>query len=77
MAFKQAEDNDGIIVRLWETAGRAAHIVLRAPLWRIASAARTDLVENGNVALQVEGDTVALDVAPYALTTVRLRRAAG
>ena len=47
--IKAAEDGDGIIVRLAETAGQACPVVITLPSFKILKASRTNLVPNAVV----------------------------
>jgi len=70
---KAAEDGDGIIVRLAETAGRACTVAVNLPNFRILRAHRTNLVEEDEAEIPHEEHTVRLNMAAHSIATVRLR----
>lgn len=70
--FKRAEDGDGYILRLRETAGLDGVVRLRSPLFRVARAFVTDGVEENQSALPMETGAVAIPLKANRFTTVRL-----
>ncbi|MFO7633639.1 MAG: glycoside hydrolase family 38 C-terminal domain-containing protein, partial [Caldilinea sp.] len=68
---KQAEDGNGVIVRLYETQRRRGVITLKAG-FPIRKAARTNLLEEEKLALPVEGDVVRYEIRPFEIVTLRL-----
>lgn len=71
-SVKQAEDGDGVIVRLYEchnTRGEA-NLSLTGP---IRSAVRCNLEERGTEKLEVVDDTVRIQYRPFEIITVRLK----
>ncbi len=69
---KWAEDGEGIIVRLYEARRTRGPIALRAAV-PIGEAWRTNLLEENQHPLEVEGGVVRLNVRPFEIVTVRLR----
>lgn len=70
--FKVAEEN-GLIVRLWECAGKAAAADLRlSGLGQVAEARQTDLLERDAAPLAVSAGSVELPLPARGLATVRL-----
>ncbi|HUK58281.1 MAG TPA: glycoside hydrolase family 38 C-terminal domain-containing protein [Stellaceae bacterium] len=69
---KEAEDGQGIVLRLYEAAGRATAAELRCG-FELAAAALTNLMEEGEEALPLAGNAVRLDFRPYEIHTLRLR----
>jgi alpha-mannosidase len=69
--IKQAEDGEGLIVRLYESQRRrgAYHLTANFPL---AAAWRTNLLEENQEPLQVEGCRVSCAIEPYQIVTLRL-----
>jgi len=65
------DDNDVLVVRLYEAWGRRGPVTLRAP-WTIGRAARTDLLETEIAELATEGATVTFDVTPFQIVTLTL-----
>ena len=68
---KQAEDGDGIIVRLYECRRQRGEFTLTAG-FPIAQAWRTNLLEENQEPLPVDGDRVRLFIKPYQVVTLRL-----
>ncbi|WP_026790117.1 alpha-mannosidase [Pleomorphomonas oryzae] len=68
-AVKKAENDNGIVVRLYETRGRRAEMVLTTPL---ASAAAVDLLERDPTALPVIGGRLTLAFQPFEIKTLKL-----
>ncbi len=69
---KQAEDGDGLIVRLYECYRQRGPVTLRCRQ-PIIAAWETDLIERNETALTVSGDAVTLWVTPYQIRTLRIR----
>lgn len=65
---KQAEDGNGIIVRLYETQRKRGSVALTAG-FAVASAQRTNLLEETKHEVQVEGEQVLYDIKPYEIVT--------
>jgi alpha-mannosidase len=70
-AIKQAEDEQGIIVRLYEAAGASATVSLVCG-FKISGAVATNLMEEGNAPLQVKGSTIVFDIRPFEIFTLKL-----
>lgn len=71
--IKKAEDDEALILRLYEFAGRAARARIALPL-RAAKAVETNLMEHGAtpVALSADGRHVSLPVGPYQIRTLKV-----
>src|SRR5690606_38562542 len=73
LAFKRAEDGDGYIVRLWETAGRAATATVKVPALSggVGAAERVNLVElpeadeARRAAVRAQDGAVAVELKPW------------
>ncbi len=68
---KIAEDNDGIVLRMYEAYNRRTDVVLRffkPPL----SAAECDMLENNEKWIQIEKGQLALTFKPYEIKTLRI-----
>jgi alpha-mannosidase len=68
---KQAEDGQGLIVRLYESHRRRGEVTLTAG-FQLASVYRTNLLEENQAALTPQGRQVTLFVRPYEIVTLRL-----
>jgi len=73
LTFKQAEDKDGLILRLIETRGRRADARVSIPFVEISDACQTDLVENDKEKLPADRHEVTVPVAAFDIATVRIR----
>jgi hypothetical protein len=72
-AVKTAEDGQGLIVRVLETAGRASEGNLTLPLTTITSAAECNAVEDCGGALESDAHRVKFRIAPHQVRTIRVR----
>ncbi|MBN3035383.1 MAG: alpha-mannosidase [Bacteroidales bacterium] len=70
-AVKKAEDNDGIIIRLYETHGHETDVSLRfaAP---VVEAMLTDLIERPERMLETEGNLLKLHFSPHEIVTLKI-----
>ena len=68
---KQAEDGRGVIVRLYETQRKRGVAVLTTA-FPVAHAWRTNLLEENQYELEVDGKQVKVPVKPYQIVTMRL-----
>jgi len=68
-AWKPA-DGEGLILRVWETAGQSAPLVISTRGFRKAVA--TDLLERDEHALAIENGHVSVDLRAYGFAAVRL-----
>ncbi len=70
-ALKKSEDGAGMVVRLWETHGRATEAVLHLPAG-IKEAQIVNLLEQKGVAVAITGNAVRLSLAPFQILTLKL-----
>ena len=73
LTLKAAEDGDGTILRLLETAGRATIVRVSLPTLTITSAHACDLVETDGAPLPAEPHAVSVPLPAHGHATVRLR----
>jgi hypothetical protein len=71
-SFKQAEDGNGYILRLRETAGQAGTARVSSSAFRLAEAFLCDGVEDSVSALAVKAGGIEVPLRPHAFATVRL-----
>jgi alpha-mannosidase len=71
--WKLAEDGNGSILRLEETAGQATKATIRLPHAYVQSASLCDSVEDNLHALQVDDNEVQVSFNPHEVLTVRLK----
>ncbi|MFT3890880.1 MAG: glycoside hydrolase family 38 C-terminal domain-containing protein [Anaerolineales bacterium] len=69
---KQAEDGNGIIVRLYESQRKRGQVKVRGGA-EIESAWETNLLEEDQSQLQIESGDVILNLRPYQIMTLRLK----
>jgi alpha-mannosidase len=70
--IKRAEDGDGLIVRLYECQRRRGLVTLQTA-FPLQAAWVTDLLEENQQELAVEGDRLTLPVRPFQIVTLRLK----
>ncbi len=68
---KRAEDDDALILRLYEACGGRARITLKTSL-PVRSASFCDLLERPGESVTIEGDTLRFDIAPFQIITLKL-----
>lgn len=71
-AMKKAEEDDSLILRFYEWAGKEADVKLQLPAGA-TSASETDLMERPIGELPVQNNTVTVHTKPYEIKTVRVR----
>jgi alpha-mannosidase len=74
-AAKKTEEEDALILRFYEWAGKETDVKLRLPAGAI-NAAETDLMERPVGDLSLEGGAVTVHTKPYEIKTIRVRFAA-
>jgi alpha-mannosidase len=72
ITWKQAENGEGTILRLQETAGNPAKAQISLPKGSISSARLCTSVEADTRSLPVDGNAVRLTFKPFEVLTVRL-----
>jgi alpha-mannosidase len=70
-SVKQAEDDDGIIVRLYESAGRSVKVTLRLG-FLVSTAHEVNLMEENPTPLAINENEIPLQFAPLEIKTVKL-----
>jgi alpha-mannosidase len=70
--IKRAEDGDGIILRLYESQRKRGPVQVKLG-FAVESAWETNLLEENEAELEVDGDSVQLNLKPYQIMTIRLR----
>jgi alpha-mannosidase len=69
--IKQAEDGNGLIVRLYDSQRRRGKATLTAA-FELDAAWQTNLIEDDQAVLAIEGKRVELYFKPYEIKTLRL-----
>jgi alpha-mannosidase len=70
--IKRAEDGNGLIVRLYESQRRRRQVRVRFGS-AVDSAWATNLLEENESALDVENDSIILNLKPYQIVTLRVK----
>ena len=73
LTLKQAEDSDGIIVRLIETEGQAVTATITLPLVTVKKALRTNLAEENQGELAFAPHQITVPIRPLQTVTIRVR----
>ena len=71
-ALKKAEDEDALVLRLYEWAGQQAEVKVQLPPGA-ESGRETDLMEKPMGGLQVNGSAVNIPIKPYEIKTVEVQ----
>ncbi len=71
-AAKKAEDDDSLILRFYEWAGKETDAKLRLPA-RAKKVSETDLMEKPLAEPSVQDGTVTVHTKPYEIKTIRVR----
>jgi alpha-mannosidase len=72
VTWKRAEDKNGSILRLAETAGKPEEAVVHFPHVGITSAWLASGVEDDSKSLPVDNDSIHLSFQPFEVLTVRV-----
>lgn len=70
--IKKAENNDDMIIRLYEAHGRRSRASLQLPEGAGATAYACDLLENNEAECAVENGRISFDIKPYEILTFRI-----
>jgi alpha-mannosidase len=74
-AFKKSEDDNFLVLRFYEWAGKEADVKLQLPAGA-QSASETDLMERSIADLAVRNNAVTMHTKPYEIKTLKVRFAA-
>jgi alpha-mannosidase len=70
-AVKKAEDDDDIVLRFYEWAGKETDVQLHLPEG-VMSASDADLMERPHAVLRIRNGTVSVPTKPYEIKTVKV-----
>ena len=73
LTLKRAEDGDGLILRLIETEGKQARVVLTVPHLSVLAAWGTNLVEENAARLTYTEHMVEVDIKAFGIATIRIK----
>jgi len=74
LTLKQAENGNGLIVRLMETGGKDTTVAVRVPFISISEAYETNLVEENERLLLVQKHEVTVPIKAFGIATIRVQR---
>jgi hypothetical protein len=72
LTWKRAEDGDGTILRLQDTAGEASNIRIHSPLLMFERAWLCNLLEDTQAEIKIQGEDLSVLVKPFQVLTLRL-----
>ncbi len=72
LTWKRAEDGDGTIVRLQETAGKQSDVHIHSPSLRVERAWRCNLLEDNQTDVAIQGGDLSIPIKPFQVLTLRL-----
>jgi len=72
LALKMAEFGEGIIIRLNETEGRDTEVNVTIPKITIGKVYETNLVEENEKLLDVQGQTIRINISAFGIKTIRI-----
>jgi len=70
--LKQAEDNDGLVLRVHEAEGKPATATIEFPLFKLREAWLTDGVEREQEKLKTDGKKITIDLKGLELKTIKI-----
>jgi len=73
-ALKKSEDDDSLVLRFYEWAGKDGDVQIQLPAGA-QSASETDLMEKSIADLAVHGNAITVHAKPYEIKTVKVRYA--
>ena len=71
-AVKNAEDNDGMVLRFYEWAGKEGDVTVQLPPGA-KSASETDLMERATGALVIQNGSTTIHTKPYEIKTLKVQ----
>jgi hypothetical protein len=75
LTWKVAEDDDGTILRLQESAGRPATARINSEFVAVRNAWLCNVLEDNRSQLNVSGDAVEVELKPFQVVTIRIHTA--
>ncbi|MFC9712301.1 alpha-mannosidase [Paenibacillus sp. NPDC056933] len=69
---KKAENNDDLIIRLYEAHGRRSRAAIKLPQGLSSTAYACDLLENNEATYDVVSDQISFEIKPYEILTFRV-----
>ena len=75
LTWKRAEDGDGTIIRLQETAGKQSDVKIQSSSLRVERAWRCNLLEDNETEVAIQGEDISFPIKPFQVLTLRLHTA--
>jgi len=72
LTWKRAEDGDGTILRLQDTAGEESNIRIHSPFLTFERAWLCNLLEDNQAEIKIQGDDLNIPIRPFQVLTLRL-----
>ncbi|HSZ63600.1 MAG TPA: polysaccharide lyase family protein [Terriglobales bacterium] len=72
LTWKRAEDGDGTILRLQDTAGQASNIRIHSAFLRFERAWLCNLLEDNQSEVKIQGEDLSVPIQPFQVLTLRL-----
>jgi alpha-mannosidase len=72
LTWKRAEDSDGTILRLQDTAGEQSNITIHSPFLTLERAWLCNLLEDNQAEIAIQGEDVTVSIKPFQVLTLRL-----
>ena len=72
LTWKRAEDGDGTILRLQDTAGEASNIKIHSPFLTFERAWLCNLLEDNQSEIKIQGEDLSVPIKPFQVLTLRL-----
>ncbi len=73
LTMKEAEDREGLIIRLAETQGQDSDVEVTLPFIEIRQGFQTNLVEENEATVATEKHSVVVHVKAFGITTIRIQ----
>jgi alpha-mannosidase len=73
LTWKRAEDGDGTILRLQDTAGEASNIRIHSPFLAFERAWLCSLLEDNQAEIRIQGEDLSVPIKPLQVLTLRLQ----
>jgi hypothetical protein len=72
LAWKRAEDGDGTILRLQDTAGKQSNILIYSPFLKLERAWLCNLLEDNQIEIAIQNEDLRVSTKPFQVLTLRL-----
>src|SRR5882724_648541 len=72
LTWKRAEDGDGTILRLQDTAGEESNVKISSPFLTFEGAWLCNLLEDNQAEITIQGEDLSVPIKPFQVLTLRL-----